>query len=120
MIRESHSDSIGSDGALASAKSLLKLRKQLSGSPALAVAAGLQRLEDADEVLIADPLKLTDRQAARLLVRLSGDFFDEILIEVDEVGELGAHREPRVALGVDCAQTTATVFDDCLALTSSV
>jgi hypothetical protein len=76
----------------AGAKSLLELRKQLSGTPALAVAAGLQRFEDADEVLIADPLDLTDRQAARLLVRLSGDLFDEILIEVDDDGELGAHR----------------------------
>jgi hypothetical protein len=61
-------------------------------------------LEDADEVLIADPLELTDRQAARLLVRLSGDLFDEILIEVDDVGELGAHRAAdRGSWGGQCA-----------------
>src|SRR5271156_3604084 len=32
------------------------------------------------------------RKCFQGLVRLSGDLFDEILIEVDDVGELGAHR----------------------------
>src|SRR6202042_3259324 len=70
-------------------KSPLELHKQLSSSPSLAVAAGLQRLQDADEVLVADPLELADGQAGRLLFRLSGDLLDQSLVEVDDVGEFG-------------------------------
>src|SRR3984885_5775757 len=53
-------------------KSSLELCKQLSGAPPLAVVAGLQRLQEADEVLVADSLELADGQARRLLVRLHG------------------------------------------------
>jgi hypothetical protein len=53
----------------AGAKSLLELRKQLSGSPAFAIPASLQRLQDPDKVLVADPLELTDGKASRLWTR---------------------------------------------------
>jgi hypothetical protein len=66
-------------------KSPLELCKQLSGAPPLAVVAGLQRLQDAEEVVVADPLEFADGQASRLLVRLHGDLFDRRLVEVDDV-----------------------------------
>ena len=68
-------------------KSPLELCKQLSGAPPLAVVAGLQRLQDAEEVVVADPLEFADGQASRLLVRLHGDLFDQRLVEVDDVCE---------------------------------
>ena len=73
----------------AGAESLLELRKQLSSSPSLAIAARLQPLQNADEVLVADPLELADGQAGGLLVRLSGYLLDQSLVEVDDIGELG-------------------------------
>ena len=51
--------------------------------------AGLQRLQDADEIFFADPLELSDAQAGRLFVRLHGDLLDQSLVEVDDVGEFG-------------------------------
>src|ERR1700722_20887525 len=85
-------------------KSLLELRKQLSSSPSLAAVARLQRFQDADEVLVADPLELADRQASSLLVRLSGDLLDQSLVEVDDVSkfsprpfEAGAERAGEMA-----------------------
>ena len=53
----------------AGAKSLLELCKQLSGSPAFAIPTSLQRLQDPDKVLVADPLELTDGKASRLWTR---------------------------------------------------
>src|ERR1700722_6452229 len=70
-------------------KSTLELCKQLSSPPTLVVAAGPQRLQDADEVLVADPFKLSDGQAGRLLVRLSGHLLDQSLVEVDDVSKFG-------------------------------
>src|SRR3984957_13109298 len=70
-------------------KSTLELCKQLSRSPSLAAAARLQRLQDADEVFVADPFKLSDGQAGRLLVRLSGHLLDQSLVEVDDVSKFG-------------------------------
>jgi hypothetical protein len=49
--------------------------------------AGLLRLQDADEVVVANPLELADGQASRPLVRLHGDLFDQRLVEVDDVCE---------------------------------
>ena len=58
----------------------------------LAVVAGLQRLQDAEEVVVADPLEFADGQASRLLVRLHGDLFDRRLVEVDDVCKFLEHR----------------------------
>jgi hypothetical protein len=68
-------------------KSPLEIRKQLSGAPTRAAATSLQRVQDADEVLVADALELADRQAGGLFVRLGGDLLDQGLVKVDDVGE---------------------------------
>jgi hypothetical protein len=41
-------------------KPLLEIGEQLAGAPALAAAAGLQRVQDPDEVLVADALELAN------------------------------------------------------------
>src|SRR5271165_2109435 len=78
----------------------LEIRKQFAGAPALAAAAGLQRAQDAHEVVVADPLEFADGEAGRLFVRLGADLLDQALVEVDHVGEPGPWPfEARAELG---------------------
>ncbi|MDE1187855.1 MAG: hypothetical protein PW844_15440 [Pantoea sp.] len=66
----------------------LEILQQLAGAPALAAVAALQRLQDADEVFVADALQLADRAALGLLVGLLADLFDQRVVEIDNIGEL--------------------------------